>query len=70
MSILWIAVLLAAPTAESAATAGSGAQIERPAAPRSGRELKDAIQMALRHWATVARQRRRHCRPRILVALS
>ena len=56
MSIVWIAVLLAAPTIESAAsgtTAGSAAQIERPAAPRSGRELKEAVQTALRRWAKV-----------------
>ena len=51
MSILWIAVFLAAPTSDSAATAGSGTQMERPVAARSGRELKDAVQTALRCWA-------------------
>jgi len=53
MSMIWIAVLLAAPTTESAAAAGSAAQIETPAATRSGRELKEAVQAALRRWAKV-----------------
>ncbi len=57
MSIIWIAVLLAAPTTESAASAvsaGSAAQIERTAPPRSGREQKEAVETALRRWAKVA----------------
>ena len=59
MSIVWIAVLLAAPTIESAASgtsaasAARAAQIERPAPSRSGRELKEAVEKALRRWAKV-----------------